>query len=516
MEDALFRLEIDAGHPAAGIAVLDDAFEIVGQRLGRLALDLPAGLYSGRFRLGDAEEERFVPLLPGHASAETVRPTDLRFTTAAPIAGTRASHPDHAFEAGRLSRTVSAQRGSGARLFVFVRDLDDGGSEPVARGLRLIDRDDDPVFDFGSSAESSTDTASRPWAGLTLEAAPGLYRMRLETEGDAIQELPVPLSRGWQTQVFLMRRDFGETGRRIDFASAEVVLVPYGSPENIGPGFEPYPVAMTGERWAGGYTALAIQALQENRPLCAPDVLERLLEGQPDPILTLMLGHLLAIEKHGDPAVLSRTVGRLEAVFGAQALDGPPLADFVALDLLAAQREGRTVDPMPVTAPPLMRRSWQVLVAETARRPDLIAAGSPAAAIGDRLLGESAWMIWDPLPPRQRGRRTGSRVRAVRRGFHTYAGGAAFLVPSGPAYGGWLPAEVDVAADPVLRDLVLDYARQVKHLRAKPYPLPGLPDPILDMERLILAFGLPAARLQPVIAALEADYGPDLERLTAN
>ena len=88
------------------------------------------------------------------------------------------------------------------------------------------------------------------------------------------------------------------------------------------------------------------------------------------------------------------------------------------------------------------------------------------------------------------------------------------MMPSGPVYGGWSPADKDEAADPVLRGLVLDYARQVKHLRAKPYPLPGLPDRILDMERLIAAFGLPAARLQPMIAALETEYGPDLERLT--
>ena len=48
----------------------------------------------------------------------------------------------------------------------------------------------------------------------------------------------------------------------------------------------------------------------------------------------------------------------------------------------------------PIGAPPMLRRSWQMLVQATAERPALIPPGSLNAQIADRLWGAGAWLSW--------------------------------------------------------------------------------------------------------------------------
>jgi hypothetical protein len=84
-------------------------------------------------------------------------------------------------------------------------------------------------------------------------------------------------------------------------------------------------------------------------------------------------------------------------------LHGFPHPDALALAHEIARRRGESPpETPPVGLPPMLRRSWAMLVAATARRADLIPTGSLAASIGDRLAGGDAWLTWRWTPELER------------------------------------------------------------------------------------------------------------------
>src|SRR5262249_50502757 len=60
----------------------------------------------------------------------------------------------------------------------------------------------------------------------------------------------------------------------------------------------------------------------------------------------------------------------------------------------------------PVRVPPLLRRSWDLLVRQSARRPQVVPRGSLCDRIADRQWGSGAWLLWE-TPQEQQATVTG-------------------------------------------------------------------------------------------------------------
>jgi hypothetical protein len=91
-----------------------------------------------------------------------------------------------------------------------------------------------------------------------------------------------------------------------------------------------------------------------------------------------------------DLSLAERVVGRLRYEILNEEFHHP---DVEALAIEIARQRGAPLPTPPLDAPPMLRRSWQMLVRATADEPSLIAPESYTARIADRLWGNGAWLM---------------------------------------------------------------------------------------------------------------------------
>src|SRR5262245_22698229 len=193
--------------PMTEIFIINSQFERVAKGVGRVEVDLPAGLYKVKFKAGALIHEELIDLPPGPQAVE-IRAPQLRFSSSAPIANTLTTHEYHEGPARSLSREILWRRGNGSQLFVYLRDLERLSRANPAAVLTLHDADGKLVADLHKVCRFD-DQAPIPYAGCTLELDPGVYRLCVNTGEMGLLEQSVVTCNGWQTQVFLLRRSYG-------------------------------------------------------------------------------------------------------------------------------------------------------------------------------------------------------------------------------------------------------------------------------------------------------------------
>jgi hypothetical protein len=391
------KLIVDALHPAIRIEVLNAGYRVCAKGYGRIEENLPTGLYTVRYAAGDAVAERDITLRPDEALTLNEQP-ELAFASAAPIDLTRTSHEYHQDHAQQLSHALPLEQGRGGQLFVFVRDVSLGGSKSLTKGLSLHRLDGEMLLQFDQVVEASTEKNQARWAGRNIALDPGTYRLRLSLGRRRAVEMAVVVCPDWQSQVFLLREG-GESeaaGRPIlDLAGATQLM---GRP---GQGFEL--MSRAGQRHVGAGEAgedlrlaeLARQALAHGRQGIHTRDLGLMLNGKwRDPVLGIFGVHLLLMRPEPDLDLAERVVERLRSGI----LPGFRHPDIEILSAEIARRRGLPIDMLPLEVPPMLRRSWHMLVQATAVRPDLIPSDSLAARVADQLWGTGAWLIWQ-IPP---------------------------------------------------------------------------------------------------------------------
>jgi hypothetical protein len=383
------HLSIDAGCPAVRIDVVDSDFLTAAHGYGRIEhVTLEPGIYQVSYRAADAEVERFVTLRPGETRELDETPS-LMFASAAPLETTWTSHEFHEDNAHELSHAPPEKIGAGAHLLVFVRDVELGLGGHLPLGLSLHRLDGNLVRRLDEVMKIDVE---RCWAGCHLALDPGGYRLRLALDSDQSVETAVHVIGGWQSQVFLLRQ-----GGRVTSGGEPVVDLP-GAAQLMarpGQGFDPkkrsYPrvePSLAGEDRR--ITDLARQSLANGwRGFHAAD-LQAMLDGKwDDPLLGIYGLHLLLLAPEPDLMLAERVIGRLRGLLG-----GFRHPDVEALDLEVAHRQHRSIELPPVEAPPMLRRSWQMLIEASGRQPYLVPTGSLASRIADRLWGAGAWLVW--------------------------------------------------------------------------------------------------------------------------
>jgi hypothetical protein len=352
---------------AAEIFVLDGNLQLVGRGIGRVRADLPQGIYKIKRRVAaEAQEDLLVHAAPGTDK----RYPPLAFSSPVPLALTVEHSAGHAEAARRESRTVHVTAGTGSSIFVFARDREGGGPTAPpgvhpAAGLRLQTSDGGPVADVETRSSRGTD-ASGGWAACTTSLNPGIYRLSVTMAEGQVFAQSIAAAPGWQTQIFLMRR---KDEARANQGSSAILVVREG-------GFDPGSQDLR-------LIEIARQGLLNRRPVLSDETRAMLRSRLEQPWLGILAGHLLLQEERPDLAVVKTVVGKVRDLLGAPHPDAEALALMAGLDT-----------DFQFSLPPMLRRSWQGVVAATGRRRDLVPAGSLAAGLYSKLTNQEPWLIW--------------------------------------------------------------------------------------------------------------------------
>jgi hypothetical protein len=136
---------------------------------------------------------------------------------------------------------------------------------------------------------------------------------------------------------------------------------------------------------------LARMGLISRRKVLREDITEYLWEKWSNPMLGIFGAHLLLIDPKPDWDLLRRVVGNLRrAIFRDQ-----PHPDVEALALSLGPQESTYV----FQAPPMLRRSWSLVIGASNDKPDIVPADSLAFEVATRIWGDEPWLLWrNPAP----------------------------------------------------------------------------------------------------------------------
>lgn len=386
------RLVADAGDPMVEIFVIDPDLRLVVRSSGRLEIDLQPGIYKVKFKAGtlggSVEDEHVVALEPGR-TPPVVKPSEgIGISSPAPIRKTRTTREYHRNPARDISRKTHREIGSGSHLFVFVRDLDKGRTDNPLRGLTLHTMDSDqPLVDLEQAGELICDVSSgyrkgedEISAACSLALAPGSYRLRVSGTPSGDFESAVVASSGWQTQVFLSRREaVAEDGGESIFADLQHASILMAHPDI---GFDPEDPNLR-------LTEKARYALVERRAALGRGAVERMLDGKfGNPMLGIYGAHILLLAPDPDAGLLDVVIKNLRGLVQ----DHP---DLRALELWQAQRQGGTLEAFRFDAAPMLMRSWHIVRAAAAVREEMVPAHSLLSRVSGWEMCDTMWLTWD-------------------------------------------------------------------------------------------------------------------------
>ncbi|MCA1565897.1 MAG: hypothetical protein LC803_09720 [Acidobacteria bacterium] len=376
-EQKKLNLEVETADESAEVFIIDGRFTVVARGIGlRNTFSLSPGIYTVKVRVGFESREEHVVLLN---KSEKVQFSRIHFPSPAPLADTGKTHEYHIDAAASESKRVHVNKGSGSSIFVFVRDWTPQeksaargkpNSKPQ-RGLKLLDAQGKVLVDL--ERESLSDKKGDPWAACNVQLNPGIYRLALELASGDLIEQTIVASKGWQTQVFLLQRSYGEncSDCRADLLGASILLSKSGfNPD------DPHKRLVEAARLG----------LVNTRQVLPGDAINRILNGKfENPMLGIFGAHLLLADKQIKLDVLSIVVANLRRLLGEN-----QHPDVEAL----AHRLGTSKTSYIFEHPPMLRRSWWQIVEATIDKQGLVPLNSMAARCAERIWGEEPWLQW--------------------------------------------------------------------------------------------------------------------------
>jgi hypothetical protein len=373
--DPRLSLEVRCADSATEVFVIDGQFNLRERGIGYLKTLLEPGLYKVKVRVGFETQEQSVILRDHDHTIDIPR---INFVSPAPLSQTSKTHEFQMQAAADRSRKTDLSVGQGSSIFIFVRDWtsDTPPSEILpsypnpGQGLSLRDLEGNVIADLTTQGKQSHNW--EPWAGCNVEVNPGRYLLRLETPWDVNLEQTIVASSGWQTQVFMLPRNYGEEAdsKRADLLGAAILLARQGQ------GFDP-------DNETARLAELARLGLCNGRRVLSDEVLRMLANKFENPMLGILAAHLLLLDEKPDLGLLKIVMDNLRSL-----LPGSH-PDVEALSLVLDPNAAYTFD-----VPPMVRKGWSLIVSATAKRPDIIPDDSIAAKIATNLWGSDPWLIW--------------------------------------------------------------------------------------------------------------------------
>jgi hypothetical protein len=388
-DEGLVRLTIRAGDAATEIWVMDGQFRVQAHMLGMGEVSLAPGIYKVRATAGPQSWEELVALPPGRETEHLEIPT-LRFASPVPLPDTALTHKYHELAASHESGQVHVTAGQGSAIFIFARyyTLPDtpatqlSGLHHPAQGLTLRDLRGNLVADLAAQSAAELSPPRDPWAACNVLVDPGLYRLRLELPtGSSVEQTLVAVS-GWQTQAFALQRSYdSEPGaQRADLLRASILYSRYDREFGPWPPFDP-----TRSEYKEGVrlAELARLGLTNQRPVLRREVTDMVWMKYDNPMLGILGAHLLLLDKEPDYALFRTVVTNLRRILGIH-----PDVEALALRLDSDDR------PYVFEVPPMLRRSWSLILEATVTRPDLVPLNTLASRMAEHLWGDGPWLLW--------------------------------------------------------------------------------------------------------------------------
>ena len=430
------QLRVETGSPLAEVFLIDHAFVLVDRKLGVLDRAVEQGVYKVKAQLGDASAEKLV-VADRDLTIDLSR--ELSIASPVPLVGTSRTHEFHMESAATESGSVSLSVGSGAQVFLCSRRWTGStGPAPDKRpppGLRLLTADGATIFDVRESGRRHEDE-SDPMASATVEVDPGSYFLRWQDDEGVAAEQSLLAVRDWQSQVFLLNDARDADNPRLGIS----VLMARHSFSADDPRLRQADEARV--------------ALADERRVATKDINETLFAKFEYPMLGLFGAHLMLIaqeaSRKAEEETSRRTSGvprRRAAVDFDQALFDDVVANLVSLlgrehpdvAALATRASNQSRDDLgPVTVPPMLWRSWLLLIEASNEWPGLLPVATWRRAL--KVLPLRPFLVWSAEDDQEQ---TMERwQRGVAAAVRASVAGAASSSPRGAA------ADVPPAAQP--------------------------------------------------------------------
>jgi hypothetical protein len=367
--DGKVHVHLTAGSQLAEVFLIDHEFTLVSRAVGELHADVEQGVYKVKAQVGEASTERVVIL----NKSETIDLSgDLAIASPVPLGGTSRTHEFHMAPAADESRTVAAKSGGGAQVFLCARRWSAQGmghdDSTKAPDLSLHHPSGAMIIDLGKSGRGDR-SLQDPMLGASVDVDPGAYLLRWGDDSGVVVEQSVEAVQGWQTQVFLLEDAKDESHHTIS------VLMGQG-----------------GFNWDDPKARIADDAriaLADERRVASQVITEALFAKFENPMLGLFGAHLMLLSRDNtwEQAYFDGVVENLAGLLG------PNQPDVVAL---ATQGGGRPITALePVTSPPMLWRSWLLLIEASNERPDLLPADTWRPLL--QVIPVRPFLAWSPL-----------------------------------------------------------------------------------------------------------------------
>jgi hypothetical protein len=354
--ETLFHVDVESDVETFIIAT---DYSLLRREFGPFSGKLPSGIYKFKFRRGTAIYEELSELAAGVEAVITPPPEKLELDSAAPLERTKHSDARQVAAARETSRKTHLWHGQGSSIYLFIRTAPGAPPRDVRMGITLH------ALDGTLIAGSAQFEAGQDCAAMNAEVEPGAYRLRMLAPDGSVEQIVIA-SAGWQTQVFLLHEPPSTVRSPLALATASILMCRGGfDPDN-----EMLRLAESVR------IALSLQ-----RGAMPRHVVSRLItEKFESPMLGIYGAHAIAL-RGGDDDLLEHVLEVLESL-----VPGHP--DVAALRLGSAE-------DVVIDTPPMLRTSWNAIIAANADGRVSLAPGSLASRMPASLLGGTPWLIWE-------------------------------------------------------------------------------------------------------------------------
>lgn len=371
------NVRVNARDGLTEISIVDNQFNQVASGLGSLSRDLVPGIYKVRWKTASVSKDKLIEITGKEGGGVLDLDTEMQeINTSAPLNNTKFGCIDKPYVLKDMSSNPPALHPEKAcQLLVFLRDEEETDTEFPAQSVSVHASDGTKLADFN---DGFINTEER-YAGLMIGLYPGVYRLRVETGQLGPYEIFVFTADGWQTRVFLTCDDFyygSDTFRRPVLRTASILM------GKIGARFDP---ASHDARLA----ELALNALLRRYDILESNDMQDLLHGKfDDPMLGIYGAHLLLQRKRVNWDLFDTVCRNLHRLVG-------PIPDLQAL-YVKSKRPMRQRDErlsLYRGLPPMLIRSWDLLIRHSRKRFSIIPPGSLSDRIAGSVVSMEPWLM---------------------------------------------------------------------------------------------------------------------------
>ncbi|MEO5995142.1 MAG: hypothetical protein ABIN89_00510 [Chitinophagaceae bacterium] len=384
--DELYNLTVITGDEAAEIFIINGQFSRIASGIGKqFVFKLSRGLYSVKVRAGSETKEKPVALL----SDDSITFDPIEFSSPAPLEGTGKTHEFHNGNAVENSNLVHVTIGQGSQIYIFARNFSEkersSTNVPLNRdpatGLTLRNSNDEVLVDYGNPDIGIYSTDWEPWSACNVELNPGIYFLSLKTASGQTLQQTIVASPDWQTQVFLLQRNYGlkEKDIRADLPNGSIFM------SRLGMGFKSnrkdYGISDDPDF---RLTEMARQALVNDRHIITRSIESQMLDDKcNNPMLGIYGAHLLLLDKKPDTTKLLTVLGNLRKLLVQ------PHPDVEAIAIKLKEPSNYIFD-----TPPMLRLSWNYVLDASIQKPELVPVNAITSQISNQLWSADPWLVW--------------------------------------------------------------------------------------------------------------------------